>query len=111
MSPADRLGHRSVLSDRMDRVAAAVEAVPLCCSCRRHWRQKTNLVGASATCRQGRRQLHASMKIVRFAADELLVGQRADLFGLDQDNVLRVLDRSLDDEKRLFGNQQPHSLE
>ena len=49
----------------------------------------------------------ALMKIVRFAADELLVRRAAEsALRLDQDHVLGVLHLPFDDEKRLFRDQQ-----
>jgi hypothetical protein len=51
------------------------------------------------------------MKIVGLAADELLVGERADFLGFDQDDVVGVLDHAFDNEKWFFRNQEPHPLE
>ena len=105
MFPADRRGLQLAPLVRTALVATAAS-----CSCRRHWRQGATreLHSFSAADDGGS---YTSMKIVRFAPDELLVRKRPDLFGFDEDHVLGVLHRSFDDEKRLFRNQQPHLLE
>src|SRR5688572_5371438 len=77
-------------------------------ACARRINRPVGWLGRIARLRSG---LPPLVKIVRLAADELFVGERADLLGLDQDNVFRVLNRSFDDEKRLFRNQKPHPFE
>jgi hypothetical protein len=51
------------------------------------------------------------MKIMRLAADELLVREWPDFLRLNQHDIVGVLHRSFDDEKGLFRNQEAHSLE
>ena len=48
---------------------------------------------------------------MRLASDELFVRERSDLLRLDQNDAVGILHFAFDDEKWLFGDQEPQLLE